>query len=897
MLEIKRNTTTIATAVDYAYSGVFMGDKKINVTVESLSPVIFLEMDNVIYRGETYYLVDEPTEHEVFNKEQLTYTLVFMHEQYQFDNLIFKDIVPNNPDNEYYNNRTSDVTFIGSVENLIGRILANMDISYTGWSYVVDPSVFIEHKHVILIDGTCMDALKLIKSLFGLDYWVINKTVYIGSTAKQINGTFEYGKDKGICDMTRSSESKKIITRLLINSSSRNIPIGYRVTATDLYNPKLMLPPPATAQTNYIDSTNIDLNNIKEGVLPNEDIFPSIENGTGQNEIVSVETIGESDAGFVIEIKNLGFDIWDSVIVGHTPQIEMTSGYLEGYAFDIHEIKGQTITLIRNTDIENQPMPNNRTAIRSGDRFVILGIDLPEPYMIDAQNRLLLWGRNQFSEEGIDKATVTYAVKLAEEQIARGIIGVNTTLGFEGVTLGMADNTIGLTGEKEIDESDIIEGSLIRIVDFKNGVDENIPIQELNITHKGTAILPVYEVAVSTSIISSRFADLEKAQYEISQSLEDKIKRQEQDIRRKTKEIKKGNFIETRYAKNGSYIKAPPLVMSERNPSLWGFDKPVGATLETVWMIQAEISGVTDRLVEDTWSEPEGTRGVNRSNVLPRSKGVWDIDTQYNGGSTGIDVVSHTDGFRYYARVDAGAIPIGTSPTSRDYWCQFEMEIGSIATDLFFAKIAYIENLGVRSIKTADTGQRMEMTALTNALKWYNDENDLKINIDDNVYAGLAGMAIHNGIIVMFDGESEGVVIQKDVVQTPKLSPRHIQLSYLYQDGYITGGGKAITSVDWTTDVNGTALNMETNRYWVIDSSGDAFYIKLPVTGDVADGTEIKIGTRGRTVKILSRDGRRLNWGDAPVEGDEEYTLSGAITWVTWIKFGDAWIKESSQDN
>jgi hypothetical protein len=892
MLEIKRGLLTIAETIDYTYTGVFMDEKKIIVTVYSLSPIVFGEGDFVVFRGDNYYLINEPTEHEVFDKEQLTYTLTFVHEQYQFDNLLFKDIVPNNPDNEYYNNRTSDVTFIGSVETLIGRIMANMDISYTGWSYVIDPSVFIEYKHVLLIDGTCMDAIGLIKSLFNLDYWIINKTVYIGGTAIKINGIFQYGKNDGICEMTRASESKKIITRLYINSSSRNIPPNYRVTATDLYNPKLMLPPPAEAKTNYIDSTNIDLSNIKEGVLENKDIFPSIENSTGQNEIVSVQTIEETDAGFVVEIKDLGFDIWDNIIAGHTPQIEMTSGFLEGYAFDIHEIDGQTLTLIRNTDIENQPLPNNITAVRSGDRYVILGIDLPESYMIDAQNRLLLWGRNQFSEKGIDKATVTYAIKLAEEQIARGTLGSNVTLGFEEVTLGFEEVTLGLMGEEQINEGDILEGNLMRIVDVKNDVNEDIPIQQLTITYKADAVLPTYDVAVSKSILSNRFTNLEKAQYAISQSMDEKIREQEQDTRRITKEIKKGNFIETRYAKNGSYLKAPPLVMSERNPSLWGFDKPVGATLETVWMIQAEISGVTDRLVEDTWSEPEGKRGVNTSSVVPRYKGQWDINTQYNGIATAIDIVKHTDDARYYARVDVGDIPIGTSPTDRDYWCPFELEIGSIATDLLFAELAYIENLGVRNLKTADTGKRVELIGDENNLRWYDENGDLKVAIDDEIFIGQSGIAVYDGIIVIHKNGVQSVWMTEDSMRTPELKTDKIEFPQT-GDGYIHGGGDSLDAAAWSTSSSSpTYLNMERNSYWQ-GGLGSALYVCLPLTADVYDGTEISIGTQARNINILSRDGRRLNWDDSPEEGDETYSMSSEIEWVTWIKFGSAWIKKT----
>jgi|GEM_PF-3959460 len=758
MLEIKRNTTIIASSHDFTYSGQFMGERKITATVESLTSIQFAEGDKCEYRGESYYLINEPTENQAYNKQVLTYTLTLTHEQYQFGRLLFKDVVPNNPSNEYYNNNTSSVTFIGNVNNLIGRIMENMDRSYAGWGYVVSDDVFLEEKQVTLIDGTCEDALKLINSLFELEYWIRNKTIHIGGTATQIGGNFEYGQGKGIYDITRTSESKKIITRLSINSSDRNIPSDYRVTAEDKYNPQLMLPY-VTAKTNYIDSTNIDLNNIKEGVLENKDIFPSIEDGSGINEIVSVQAIEDDDAGFTIEIKNLGFSIEDQIIAGKTAVMAMTSGYLSGYEFDIHSINGNNITLVRNTEIENNPLPNNITAVRSGDRFVLLNILMPQKYIDIAEQRLLQWGQDQFSKNGIDKDTVTYAIKLAEEQIARGVIGHGKTLGHESKTLGASTKTLGIKGEKAVVEAEILEGNTMRVIDRKNLVDEILPIQQLTISHKAGQILPVYDVNVSKSIISSRFVDLEKAQYATEQTLAERIQAQEQENRKKTKEIKQGNFIETRYAVNGSYLVHPTLVISERNPSGWALTPPTAGTLETIWTIESEISGVTGRLVTGEWTILGSVKGTNIGGVSSENKGVWDNATLYSGTATTIDIVDYS-GSKYYTRVDAGAIPTGALPTDTAYWNPFEVNHGSMATDLFFAELAYVENLGVKNLKTAESGERMEVTELANALKFLLADESLALEIGGDIYgSGQKGLRITNGVVnVDHDGSNVGVV-------------------------------------------------------------------------------------------------------------------------------------------
>lgn len=803
MLEIKRNYKTIQTAHEYTYSGQHMGDKKLTVTVDSLTPIKFQDLDYVDFRGDRFYLTTEPTEFKSYNSPAYKYTLQLEHQQYELGRVLFTDIVPNNPNNEFYNNKTTDVVFVGNVNNLMGRIIANMDRNYAGWSFTIGPSVLLEDKTISVVDQYCSDALSLVKSEFGLDYWIKGTEIKVGGVGDSIGGEFEYGKDKGICELTRTSAAQKQITRAYIKGSTRNIPYDYRVTEHDKYNPRLMIPDVA-AQFNYVDSPNIDYNNIKEGIITNEDIFPSLEDGSGLNEIVSVDSISTDDKGFTVYIKDLGFDINDVILEGQKPLISMTSGLLNGYEFEIHKVEGQKLVLIRNTDIENNPLPNNITAIQAGDRYVLLNVKMDQSYIDKAEQRLLEWAQNQFSEKGIDKEYVNYSAKFSEEQIARGVVGVNKTLGafdwndivsyltlgadgktlgadgktlgaeqitreYFGRTLGVDGKTLGASNIQPIDESLIMEGNLIHLVDLKHGVDRKIPVQQLTIQVKENQILPTYDMSISDTLIEGKFTSLENDQYAIKRSLEEKIAIKDIENQRLTKESTQGNFTETRWAVNGSTTQWPDLNQALRDPAGWSTTEPTAGTLESKWKITATISGVTGGLY-DNWTTPEKFNGLNYGSVEIVNKNIWDAGEIYSGTPSQIHVVEK-DGISYYSRVDAGIIPAGTPVTNLIYWNQVESNVGSISTGLLLASLAYIENLGVRNLKTADDGKRIVITGDDNTLKFYDSDGNIRILIDDDIVTDTSGFLVNDGVVLAANTFNSNQTL---------ISPE-----YIYMNGYI----------------------------------------------------------------------------------------------------------------
>lgn len=166
-----------------------------------------------------------------------------------------------------------------------------------------------------------------------------------------------------------------------------------------------------------------------------------------------------------------------------------------------------------------------------------------------------------------------------------------------------------------------------------------------------------------------------------------------------------GNYTEYRFAKNGSNIVAPSLVNTDVNPAGWSTTQPTRGLQEFVWIISA-IKTAAGVLVTN-WSDPSLFSGIQGDKGAAQTvRGIWHDDVEYHGTADLVEVVKYSDGLWYYTRVDAGDIPVGTLPTNATYWNPYGAEFQSVATDLFLAEQATIDNLIVTTLSTtADNTQ------------------------------------------------------------------------------------------------------------------------------------------------------------------------------------------------
>lgn len=304
---------------------------------------------------------------------------------------------------------------------------------------------------------------------------------------------------------------------------------GNPLVSESAYIPNLMLPsfPYEINEPSlvYIDSDNKDKYGIREGSVffddQNEDsieIYPSIEGMTAEQLVaagISVSlpvgdngkidealgAINPTDNGnipdegetpiaaqFTIILKDLGFDLSEKDENGKykyattdTMQISMKSGMGIARTFDVVDngitkdtSLGYTRFLVicnRFTDDSiNMAFPNSNYPIAAGDRFVILGISMPEAYVKAAAERLLIAAQNFLAQN--DETKYTYIPKIDENFMARN---------------------------PELHQT-LKEGDILNFSDTDLNIDASVIIQTLRI-NEGDKIIPTYEVTLSNDQI------------------------------------------------------------------------------------------------------------------------------------------------------------------------------------------------------------------------------------------------------------------------------------------------------------------------------------------------------------------------------------------------------------
>lgn len=257
----------------------------------------------------------------------------------------------------------------------------------------------------------------------------------------------------------------------------------------NMYAPNLMLPDfPFITLDPYIDSDNIEKYGIREGCVffdgssdELEEIFPSMEGmkaedlkasgidvslAEGDNgnldELVGAQAIeddgaispGDTIPVFTVTLKDVGFDLAGAV--GDGCSLSMKSGFCSGREFDIRSCRAETeggvkhyiLRCDRSEDESNKLYyPYKSYPLKSGDKFVLLGIDMPDAYVKAASQRLLKAGKEYLSE--VDHTKHTYSPKIDEIAMARqhdeaiqsGGISLHDTI-KEGMSIQISDEDL-----------------------------------------------------------------------------------------------------------------------------------------------------------------------------------------------------------------------------------------------------------------------------------------------------------------------------------------------------------------------------------------------------------------------------------------------------------------------
>ena len=492
------------------YTGNFMEENFITMTIYSPCPINLEIGDYIEYRGEKFELNYFPTAQK--NSSTWSSGDAYVYDSVKFNSFShelktcdFIDVVLSD-NNIHFTLLPVFQFFASTVKDLADRIQANLDRIYTGdrkWTITVDDNAAgLTDINVSVNKVKCWDALLLSKSLFGVNFIIRGRTVTIGKTGLSVGKVFGYGKNNGFISIKQNTNSDALfITRLRAYGSTRNLPDNYynRLKKPDgtalipesMYVKNLMLPSfRKDGITAYIDSPNIDEYGIREDSvyfdgsdqsLPN--VFPSMEgmtaedlasagiivNATGRlDEIVSAEQITDSGVPpegeelskitFTVTLKDLGFDPKEHKTT-ETPLLAMKSGTCNSREFEILDCVKQgnnyVLTCERSYDKSiNVYFPNKYYNLEADDRFVFLNIEMDELYILAAEQRLLTAAQDYLSKH--DKTKFIYEPKIDNVFMARNPIFHDTIK--EGDVLDFSDTDFDINDSVIIQTLTIKEG-------------------------------------------------------------------------------------------------------------------------------------------------------------------------------------------------------------------------------------------------------------------------------------------------------------------------------------------------------------------------------------------------------------------------------------------------------
>lgn len=541
MWEIKgKDNQTKAVIHALEYNGVWMDERYVTLGVESPIPISFAVGDYLTYRGERFEINYDPG--KIKSAPPYKKGDAFKYENIKFNSLAdeltrceFLDVVPSG--NQLHFTGLPKFPFYGNVQDLAGRIQANLDRAFPGlWTVIVSPEYTDTKELNVSVDNIKVQgALSILVNDFKTYFTTSGRTITIGAAGIPAGHLFKYGKGNGLHELEQNAEADQtIVTRLRAYGSTRNLPHRYynslsgadgeKLIPDNMAVQHLMLPEfPYSTLDPYIDSANKAALGIREEAIffdgsqeGLDEIYPSIEgmtaeelkaagvncNSTGAlDEIVGSEQMSDNGVGeidgnnttanpatFKVTLKDLGFDINDHLTT-ETATLSFKTGMLGGRDFEIvengckpiknasGETTGYEVELKRVYDNDiNLWFPYVGYNAQPGDKFVLLHIEMPEVYIKAAAQRMKEAAEAWLAKN--DYSRSVYAPKVDEIFMARQH---DAAMASGGTITSLHDT--------------ITEGMLLLFEDDDLNIDASIFIDRLTIK-EGDGAIPTYELVL-----------------------------------------------------------------------------------------------------------------------------------------------------------------------------------------------------------------------------------------------------------------------------------------------------------------------------------------------------------------------------------------------------------------
>jgi len=418
--------TTILTKNLKVYKRM-QGDMYATCTTETSAPLTISRGDFIVIpvKGvytdlyENFYLAIDPEVRKV-GENKYSYNLRWEYGTYGLRQVTFKSMVTVTPEE-------SDFYFYANVDEIVDKILANLNVVYPGL-YVKGSIEATERRNHKFNGENCWDVLRRICSDYELEFDFVSTAdvrhacTYTLDIATKIGRnwpfTLEYGVNNGLYDITRESVNKEdLCTSLYAWGSTKNLKADYgyrRLKCPTMPLQDHVATYGIVEKTVFFDDIYPKFEGTVEGYIQ----YPSV---TGERATTGTEWEQTDLEIYRITDTGIDFDLNDKQYLTGLPAKVMFTGtsVLAGMEFEIkrYDATNHAVYFKPFVDEYAGKFPNATiypAAGASGDTYTFIDINQPESYITTAEAELLAaaqaWLTGDETHSGYSTPAVTYSV-------------------------------------------------------------------------------------------------------------------------------------------------------------------------------------------------------------------------------------------------------------------------------------------------------------------------------------------------------------------------------------------------------------------------------------------------------------------------------------------------------
>ena len=476
----KKTATSIKSA---SQSVTLLGDDTVNIVVVSPFKQNYLLGDTITIYGKPYHMNRLPKVKKT-GMHEFQYELEFEGSQYEMMRVTY-DLTIDTTKNELADVSAESLT--GNLNRFATVLIANMNRVFPGkWMLGTCPET-AEDKTVTFSEGD--NCLSVVQNLckeydteFDIEYNIKSGvyTLNFQKVGKTFPYTFEFGKNKGLYNLTRDNvSSANIITRLKVYGSTENITYKYRAQ-------RLCLPGKSKKDSFIEKPEAIAKYGVWEGRKFFDDIKPS---RTGK-------VTGLVEGSVLKFVDTNMFDLNEKDEKGNTKylldetaaKVHFNTGNLAGFEFDVHSYDHatHTFTLVKQTDERGNVFPSDTSKafqFAEKDEYKLIDVALPPEWEAKAEQELAEQGNIYYDQNSQPK--VQYGLSVTESFLA-SLMGKETN-----------GNVVWVGDYIPVKDVDIDVNKSVRVKSFKRDL-----LKEYSYS------LTISDMAITSSVTNRVISDL-----------------------------------------------------------------------------------------------------------------------------------------------------------------------------------------------------------------------------------------------------------------------------------------------------------------------------------------------------------------------------------------------------